>query len=446
MKNVCADYKSEGFKMSKKNIRSVITLFALTGIASALAGGAAFAQTAKPTAAVNPKSAAVREATEEVLRETSTLRQLKVLRNVESGAQSRPEIERMLIANLNESSSPEELRISEVVLKKFGLAPADFHLRALIINVLTEQIAGYYSPKTQTFYLADWVNLDGLKPVIAHELTHALQDQHFNLRRFENWPKHDSDAELAAQALVEGDATVLMMQYVAQSPARALALFKSMGQSSTVQLDKAPRSLRETLMFPYEMGMIWASRVHARGGWRMISQAYTDLPRSTEQVMHPEKYFMREEPVKNIAWQDASGLLGKGWRVTDHDVNGEWGYYLLLDEFLKAKADSLKAAAGWGGDRYVLYEGPNRGDALIVQYTQWDTETDAQEFFDAYAKRTARRYSQDITPGAAGRGATTLAWTTAEGGVRIERRGLRVLIAEGLPKNAKPELISKLFQ
>jgi hypothetical protein len=223
--------------MSKKKIRQVFipTVLAATLVASLLGGGVStgIAQGTKPAAVVNPKSAAVREATTEVLRETSEIRQLKVLRQVESGAQSRAEIEQMLIRNLDESATPEELRTAEVALKKFGLAPAEFHLRPFIISVLTEQIAGYYNPKTQHFYLADWVELDGLKPVIAHELTHALQDQHFNLRRFEDWPKHDSDAELAAQALVEGDATVLMMQYVMRSPARALALFKSMGSSTS---------------------------------------------------------------------------------------------------------------------------------------------------------------------------------------------------------------------
>lgn len=437
--------------MSKKKIQRAAPFLSLTLLLAGalLASGGAragLAQGAKPAAAVNPKSAAVQEATREVLRETSELRGLKVVREVASGAQSRPEIERMLIANLNESTTPEEMRSSEVALKKFGLAPADFQLRPFIIAVLTEQIAGYYDPKRQTFYLADWVDLEGLQPVIAHELTHALQDQHFNLRMFENWPKHDSDAELAAQALVEGDATVLMMQYVMKNPQRALALFKSMGNTSSEQLDRAPRALRETLMFPYEHGMTFAAQVHRRGGWPLVSQAYTELPKSTEQILHPEKYFTKEAPVADIAWRDVSAQLGKGWRVTDHDVNGEWGYYLILDEFLKSKSESLKAAAGWGGDHYVLYEGPNKSDVLLAQYTHWDTEQDATEFFTAYVKRTERRYKHaGATQTPAANSATRSAWTTAEGSVVIERRGQRVIVVEGLPKNYKPEVLDKLF-
>ena len=99
-----------------------------------------------------------------------------------------------------------------------------------MIRLLTEQVAGYYEPKTRQFYLADWIDIDGQRPIMAHELTHALQDQHFNLRRFDHWPKGDSDAELAAHALIEGDATLTMALYVANNPLRTLTFLRSMGQ------------------------------------------------------------------------------------------------------------------------------------------------------------------------------------------------------------------------
>jgi hypothetical protein len=110
------------------------------------------------------------------------------------------------------------MHAAEVTLKKLGLAPPDFQYRALMIRLLTEQVAGYYEPKTRQFHLADWIDLDGQRPIMAHELTHALQDQHFNLRRFDHWPKGDSDAELAAHALIEGDATMTMAMYVPAIP------------------------------------------------------------------------------------------------------------------------------------------------------------------------------------------------------------------------------------
>ena len=154
------------------------------------------------------RNAAIVTTTAEVLKETSEIRELSILRPVRSGAQSRSEIERMLIKNLNDQMTPAEMHATEVSLRKFGLAPADFDYRSFMIKLLTEQVAGYYDAKAREFHLADWLELEGQKPVMAHELTHALQDQHFNLRRFEKWPHGDSDAELAAHALIEGDATL----------------------------------------------------------------------------------------------------------------------------------------------------------------------------------------------------------------------------------------------
>ena len=164
-----------------------------------------------------------------MLKETSDLRQLSILRAVQSSTQSRAEIERAVVKNLDEDISPADIHAAEVTLKKLGLVPQDFQYRALMVRLLTEQVAGYYEPKTRQFHLADWIDVDGQKPIMAHELTHALQDQHFDLRRFEHWPKGDSDAELAAHALIEGDATLAMVLYVSSNPMRALTFLKSLG-------------------------------------------------------------------------------------------------------------------------------------------------------------------------------------------------------------------------
>src|SRR4030095_462220 len=130
-------------------------------------------------------------------------------------------------------TTPGEMHAAELVLKKLGLVPADFQYAPFIVKLLTEQVAGYYDPRVQRFYLADWIELEGQKPVMAHELTHALQDQHFNLRRFEDWPKGDSDAELAVHALIEGDATLAMTLYMAKNPLVALAFMRSVGSTNT---------------------------------------------------------------------------------------------------------------------------------------------------------------------------------------------------------------------
>jgi hypothetical protein len=412
----------------------------LSACVCALAVGAGAAgQKAKP-AAVNPKTAAVREATAEVLRETSELRKLPVLRQVRSGAQSRAEIEQMLIRNLNESATPEETAATDAMMKKFGLAPADFQLRPFLIKLLAEQVAGYYDPKTQEFYLADWIELEGQRPVMAHELTHALQDQHFNLRRFQDWPAHDSDAELAAHALVEGDASFLMMQYVTRDPARQLSFLKSMmsgGASASEQIDKAPRVLREQMLFPYLQGAVWVAQLYKQGGWEAVTAAYKNLPKSTEQLFHAEKYQANELPQK-VSVRDLSTALGRGWKMADNDVQGEFGCYILLDEHLQSVDVSRAAAAGWGGDRYALFLGPRKADVVVALKTVWDTEADAREFFDAYVRRTTKRYGvepSEVAP--AGR----QVWKTSEGTVVVERQGSAVVVIEGVPDGANAKAL-----
>lgn len=435
----------------------------------------------KPAVAANvARNAAIVAATNEVLNETSEIRELSILRPVKSGAQSRADIERMLIKNLEEQLTPAQMHSNEVSLKKFGLAPPDFQYRNFMIKLLTEQVAGYYDPKAREFHLADWLELEGQKPVMAHELTHALQDQHFNLRRFQNWPEGDSDAEMAAHALVEGDATLAMTIYLAKNPLVALAFSRSLTNGvSTEQYDQAPRSMRESLIFPYLQGSEWATKLYKRGGWAMVSGAFAKLPLSTEQIMHAEKYFSYEPPVKidlpdltSILDGSVSGLSKQptvdskqqtfhtqqsavrrrgvqrtahrslptsSWHRIYSDVNGEWSYYLILDQFLNSVTESKRAAAGWAGDRYALYEGPDN-QVLLVQVTAWDTENDAREFFAAYAKRTELRYpgaEQSTDLGAAlntnPETRSSYSWKTSEGDVRVELYGSRVVILEGIP-------------
>jgi hypothetical protein len=409
----------------------------------------ALSQVAAPPApkpAASARAASVVAATEEVLRETSEIRQLAVLRPVKSGAQSREEIERMLVRNLDEESKPEEMRAGELALKKLGLLPADFHLRPFIVSVLKEQILGYYDPKSRQFYLADWIDIEGQQPVIAHELTHALQDQHFDLLRFEKPHKGEADADAAVHALVEGDATWAMTLYALRDPRRVLGMMKSIGTTSTQKIDAAPRALRETLMFPYEQGMMWVRQLYQRGGWKAVDEAFNNLPQSTEQIMHPEKYFAHEAPVR-VEVPDLTRALGRGWRRIDADVNGEWGYYLILDEFLKNDQESRRAVAGWGGDRYALYENRLTHETMLTQLTIWDTESDAREFFDAYVKRTERRYAGSVSDGIETSNGELLrrSFVTREGVVVIERRGSRVVVLEGVsPKRDAGRLMRLL--
>jgi hypothetical protein len=398
------------------------------------------AQTAAAGAAQN---AAIVSTTAAVLKETSELRELAILKAVKSGAQSRTEIERMIVKNLDADTTPEEMHAAEALLRGFGLAPKEFAYRDFLIKLLTEQVAGYYDPKAQQFYLADWIELEGQKPVMAHELTHALQDQHFNLKRFEKWPKGDSDAELAAHALIEGDATLAMTLYMARNPMVALAFIRSLGSQeiATEQFKQAPRALRESLLFPYEEGSAWATQLYKRGGWEMVSQAFTKLPQSSEQILHADKYFSYEAPQK-VTLPDFKSVLGPSWKRIDYDVNGEWGYFLILDEFVNNATESKQASAGWGGDRFALYETSKPGEMFIAQLTAWDTPQDAKEFFDAYSKRTSKRYADaTLTSEKEDR----IEWKTSTIGIVMELRGSRVAILEGIPANTNANKLLRML-
>lgn len=498
-----------------RQIRSVATILVSTvlAVAGLLQPPASSSQQGPQATTTSARNAAMIAATSEVLKETSEIRQLAILAPVQSSAQSRAEIERMLVKSLDEETTPAQMHATEVTLKRLGLAPPDFQFRALLLRVLTEQVAGYYDPKTREFHLADWIDLDGQRPVMAHELTHALQDQHFNLRRFNHWPKGDSDAELAAHALVEGDATLAMTLYITHNPLRALAFLKSFKATNmeSPELDKAPRAVRENLLFTYLEGLSWTTALYKQGGWERVSRAFSELPQSTEQIMHPDKYFAHEAPVK-VMLPDITGLLNSlsaqssvvrgrrsevsrfagsadvpsamsakreqlfssirsakaartemrsvplalvdgpstqvGWKRIDYDVSGEWGLYLMLDEFLKSPTESHRAAAGWGGDRFAVYESP-KGEVLFTSLSIWDTESDARAFFDAYVKRTGLRYpaatlQQPVfTAQLPQPPRLSQRVDTPDGAVVMELRGARVMILEGVPAHVDSLRLTK---
>jgi hypothetical protein len=375
-----------------------------------------------------------------ILRETSATRGLRILRAVPTAARTRPQIERVLQRQMGEQLTSNEIRGSELMLRVLGLVPPNFQLRPFYLKLLSEQVAGFYDPKERAFYTASWVNPGMQKMVAVHELTHALQDQHFGLAKFQQWPRGESDSQLAAAALIEGDAMQAMALYIRQRPAEALALLRSTmaagGAGNSRQFEQAPRALREALTFPYEQGMQWVSKLYQRGGWRTVNNAYRQLPLSTEHILHVEKYFAREKPVP-VKLPDLTSTLGTGWRRLDDDVNGELGLYLTLDQIVSDKPASQRAAAGWGGDRYAVYGGPG-GAACVVMMTVWDSQQDAREFFEAYVQRSKARFVdvEVLEPTGPQPVASTESWATGDARVVVQRRGNRVLVIEAAPSPA----------
>src|SRR6185369_4335686 len=186
-----------------------------------------------------------------------------------------------------------------------------------------------------------------------------------------------------------------------------------------------------------------ATQLYKRGGWQMVSRAFEKLPQSSEQILHADKYFAYEAPQK-IVLPELKSFLGPTWKRIDYDVNGEWGCYLVLDEYLNDAVESKQAAAGWAGDRFALYETSKPGEVFIAQLTSWDTPGDAKEFFDAYAKRTRQRYGNAKEVKNTGE---HFEWQTSSGVVALELRGSRIAILEGITSStAANTLLGAIWQ
>ncbi len=401
-------------------------------------------------------TAKVLETTSQLLEEVSKLRGLKILSPVKSGAKSRAEIEQEIIRGFEEETTPEEIETTNKVLIAYGLVPKDFKYREFMVRLMTEQVAGFYRPKTKELFIADWNDLDQQKPVMVHELQHALQDQHFNLRRFEKWPNGDGDRETAIHALIEGDATALMYNYQLKQMGSDITKLPSIAgladqTVSQAERDKqevflsAPAALRESLIFSYVYGAAFVQEMLKKRGWDGVSQAFTDLPQSTEQILHFEKYAAKEMPVK-VELADISKLLGNGWRRLDAEVNGEFGYFIILSEFI-GKKDARAASAGWAGDQSTLYENSKTGQLLLAHLSKWDTAKDAEEFFRAYSERTRKRFPQ--AKQIPGKLETERSFQTPDGETYLELRDLSVLVIEGLLSGKvqeRPELTGALWK
>jgi Zn-dependent peptidase ImmA (M78 family) len=413
-------------------------------LAALIAPGLAAAQNPpNPAPATTADTASVSRAkglavSDEVLRDVAKLRGLAVLKPVTNGLKSRSDIRSIVLEDMAKSTTPRKLADSTLLLRFLGLVPNDFELERETVALLTEQIAGFYDPKTKVFYLADWIPIDEQRPVMAHELTHALTDQHFNLARFEKWPDGDSDAELAARALVEGDATALMIEFsldergaphdLGKIPVSLSDVLRTSVNEPDAEhpvFTKAPAVLKESLQFPYVYGVGFVQELLRNGSWTRVSDAYRALPVSTEQVLHPQKYLANEQPVK-VDLPNVAPLLGKDWSRIDSDVNGEFGYYLILGAALDDR-QAAAAAAGWGGDHYDFYVDASRTKPVLVHESAWDSEGEAQEFYAAYSTRIAKRFGVSETPAAEG----AKQWKTSDGTVYLERRGSRVLAVEG---------------
>jgi hypothetical protein len=423
-----------------------------------------------PETIVSPKEGKeLFRSVDEILRFASQDTDLPIKHEVKRRLAKRDEVQSYIEKNMKEDKDAKRMERSSQVLKKFGLVPRNFDLSAFLLTMLREQVAGYYDVKTKTVNLLNWVDVEQQKPVLSHELTHALQDQSFNI---EKWMKGTSDKDdknldptpgdietdeesSARQAIVEGQAMVVMLDYtlaptgknMLESPQIVEALKQSMlvGTPDSPAFNKAPIFLKEELTFPYRYGLDFTAALLRAGGKELAyAGAFKDPPKTTREIMEPQTYLAHEkiQPLKLIDMDTDF----KGYVPFDIGAMGEFDVDVLVEQY--AGRDEAGAIyPEWRGGYY--YAGKPKKDKSapigLLYISRWSSPAKAAEFAAVYAKSLAKRYQKRQGLGADGKVAAdappadswrTLrgrhAWLTEEGVVMIEVRGDEILITESL--------------
>ena len=315
---------------------------------------------------------------------TSVVRDLPTTELVPNELIDQAEFRRMFQEELEEDA--EELALETRLYKRLGILGPDDDLAELLTDVFSDIVLGFYDTDDNKMYIISDKETFSLNDrlTVAHEATHALQQYEFDIGGLLDELEGYDDRRSALRALVEGDALISELLYMLihfdedqQAEVRA-----NRGGEDLSAFNAAPAFIRNTITFPYTDGYQFAVHLYLKSNdFRHINAAYDALPSSTEQIIHPEKYDADEDPIE-VSVPDPTEVLGEGWSVLDRNVMGELFLRSYLESYLEFET-AATAAAGWGGDEFLLLETPSGDDALVI-FSVWDTEEDAVEFADAF--------------------------------------------------------------
>jgi hypothetical protein len=393
-----------------RKVSSAALLLGLTGAVFAAQSGAPPKAPATsgpdlvpPAAEVSPGSnAEFLRAADQVLAQMSQLLDLPIREPLKKTLRSKQEIREYLIREEKEDKD-EALRDADTkTLEAFGLIPKDFPLDSFMLDVLTDQIAGLYDPKGKEFYIADWIPLDEQKSVMAHELTHALEDQSFHIDPWIKSARPNDDAELARESVSEGTAMAAMVDYTLQDQKMGVRdlpdvtlLIRSGAvseMSKDPNLSKAPPYIRDDLLFPYLAGTTFSQQfLKAHTGWGDLKILFANPPVSTQQIMHPDLYLagVKPEKVTLPAWKDT---VPADWRLLEENVLGEFNLAEVLKQYLgEDRADAL--AAAWRGDRYASFENSKTRETPLLVLIALASAEDAARFAGQYSEALEKKYA-----------------------------------------------------
>lgn len=427
---------------------------------------------------ISPKEAEeLFRSVDEILKFASVETALPIKHEVKRRLTSRDEIEAYVSKHMAEDEDARRLRRSELVLKKFGLLPRDFDLGTFLVALLKEQVAGYYDPKTKTVNLLDWLDVEQQRPVMAHELTHALQDQSFGLEKWmkagagdlgeskgEPTPADIENDEIgtARQAVVEGQAMAVLVNYMLapngqslQTSPQILAAIKEgmlVGTPDSPHFQKAPIFLKEALTFPYRYGLDFAAALLSAGGKeKAFAGAFLNPPRSSRQIMEPKTYLSGEH-IEPMPLPDFKAIF-KNYERFDIGAIGEFDVAVLIDQYAGEVASHALYPEWRGGYYYAAKPKGAAPEPLGLLYvSRWSSSEKASAFAAIYAKSLAKRYVhvRDVDgPAEPTANLDTLesftgkhSWQTEDGTVVIEVHADTVMVSESLDPPTT-ELIEK---
>lgn len=325
-----------------------------------------------------------------IVKSVSEIMGLTQKHSVPYGRMTKRQLHQFLSKRIKKTLKPEEIRADELSLKMFGLVPQDFDLKRSTIDLLTEQAAAFYDYDEKKLFMLQDSSVAGETTTLAHELSHALADQYFNLENFmEETPSND-DENLAHTAVVEGQASWLMIAYelkrAGQPAVPTPEMLKSVsdsGESSMADypvLKTSPLYIQQSLLFPYSQGTLFFDAVYRKLGKAAFSEVFTHPPSDSAQIIHPEKYFAHEK----AAAPKVPKLDPEGREVTDGEM-GEFDHQMLLQQYLGAEKGAQLAPHLSGGKFRIVTRGRD-GRPILLYAAQWDSPESAAAYFSAYQK------------------------------------------------------------
>lgn len=336
------------------------------------------------------------------------IRGLKPKAKVPCKQKNRKEVEEYLTESLNEPFAKTRMQNDEVVFKILGFVPEDFDYFNQMIKLYGEQIGGFYDPKKKFYAMASWMPESIQLPIAVHELTHALQDQHFNLSKLMDDKIHSTDTLLARSALAEGDATAVMIDYSLNSSGQApiskqenvngFLMQNILGAMFTAGLNNSPKSIQSLILFPYTSGLNFVHKKLFNKSYSAIDSVFKNPPSSTAEILHPTKF---KKISQELLEPDISKYKNlKSNTALTNDTLGEFLVSTLLANWIYPNL-AADAANGWQDDKLSLYQKIEGNKYLLLWEILWRDNQEAKEFFSsinsAYESRFKSKFNCETT-------------------------------------------------